>query len=157
MADCPLCPPSPPDSVLWSDAQARVILVDQSREQHVFPGFCRVIWTAHTQEMSDLNVSERYHLMNLVLDVEQALRAVFQPDKINLASLGNVVPHLHWHIIPRWQDDSHFPDSIWATPPTGKPATNRAIMETRLALVSRIQPELDKQRLKRQAAGTPIC
>jgi len=157
MADCPLCLPSPPGSVLWSDAQARVILVDQSREQHVFPGFCRVIWTDHTQEMSDLNVSERYHLMNLVLDVEQALRAVFQPDKINLASLGNVVPHLHWHVIPRWRDDSHFPDSIWATPPSGKSPPNRAIMQARLALVSRIQPELQKQCTVRQAAGTPVC
>jgi diadenosine tetraphosphate (Ap4A) HIT family hydrolase len=39
---------------------------------------------------------------------------VAQPDKINLACLGNVVPHLHWHVIPRWRDDSHFPAPIWA-------------------------------------------
>jgi diadenosine tetraphosphate (Ap4A) HIT family hydrolase len=37
-----------------------------------------------------------------------------QPDKINLASLGNMVPHLHWHVVPRWRDDSHFPAPIWA-------------------------------------------
>ena len=152
MTDCPLCQPSPPDSVLWSDRLARVILVDQSRERFVFPGFCRVIWHAHAAEMSDLDVSERSHLMGLVLDVEQVLRSIFQPDKINLASLGNMVPHLHWHIIPRWRDDSHFPDAIWATPPSGKSSANSAIMQARLALVSRIQPELEKRRI----AGTPI-
>jgi diadenosine tetraphosphate (Ap4A) HIT family hydrolase len=36
------------------------------------------------------------------------------PDKINLASLGNVVPHLHWHVIPRFADDAHFPSPVWA-------------------------------------------
>jgi len=42
------------------------------------------------------------------------LRDTLQPDKINLASLGNQVPHLHWHVIPRFADDAHFPDPIWA-------------------------------------------
>jgi len=51
--------------------------------------------------------------MDVVLATERALRRVVQPDKINLASFGNVVPHLHWHVIPRWRDDSRFPESIW--------------------------------------------
>lgn len=51
--------------------------------------------------------------MDVVLATERAVRRVVQPDKINLASFGNVVPHLHWHVIPRWRDDSHFPESIW--------------------------------------------
>ena len=42
------------------------------------------------------------------------LRTVLAPDKINLASLGNVVPHLHWHVIPRFADDAHFPAPVWA-------------------------------------------
>ncbi|GAB3263890.1 hypothetical protein GCM10027296_39740 [Chitinimonas naiadis] len=54
--------------------------------------------------------------MNAVWAVEEVLRHELQPDKINLASLGNVVPHLHWHIIPRWRDDPHFPSPIWALP-----------------------------------------
>ena len=45
--------------------------------------------------------------------VEQAVRQLFSPDKINLASFGNMVPHVHWHIIPRWRDDRHFPEPIW--------------------------------------------
>jgi len=48
--------------------------------------------------------------------VEAALRQTLKPAKINLASLGNQVPHLHWHVIPRFSDDAHFPDAVWATP-----------------------------------------
>lgn len=51
--------------------------------------------------------------MNVVFAVEAALRQCFAPDKINLASFGNVVAHLHWHVIPRWFDDRHFPEPIW--------------------------------------------
>ena len=48
--------------------------------------------------------------------MEEAQQSVLAPDKINLASLGNMVPHLHWHVIPRWRGDRHFPDPIWAAP-----------------------------------------
>jgi diadenosine tetraphosphate (Ap4A) HIT family hydrolase len=51
--------------------------------------------------------------MNVVAGVERGLRIFLAPDKINLASLGNAVPHLHWHVIPRYRDDSHFPEAIW--------------------------------------------
>lgn len=49
----------------------------------------------------------------MVFAVEFALRELLQPDKINLASFGNVTPHLHWHLIPRWRDDPHFPQPFW--------------------------------------------
>ena len=77
------------------------------------PGFCRVIWQQHVAEMSDLPAADRRSLMAVVFAVEQALRDCYQPDKINLASFGNVVPHLHWHIICRWRDDPWFPEPIW--------------------------------------------
>ena len=96
--------------VLLRHAAWRVVLVHEPD----FPGFCRVIWNAHVREMSDLSSAEREQLMAVVWAVEQALRTVLAPHKINLASLGNVTPHLHWHIIPRWQTDSHFPAPIWA-------------------------------------------
>jgi len=81
-----------------------------------YPGFCRVIWHAHVREMSDLPPADARHLMDTVLCVEQLVRQLTGADKINLASFGNVVPHLHWHIIPRWTDDKHFPQPIWGTP-----------------------------------------
>jgi diadenosine tetraphosphate (Ap4A) HIT family hydrolase len=48
--------------------------------------------------------------------LERCLRQHVSPDKINLASLGNQVPHLHWHVIARFAWDSHFPAPVWAAP-----------------------------------------
>lgn len=97
------------ETVLWRDELCRVIRVDDV----AYPGFCRVILNRHVKEMTDLEEHERLRLMAVVFAVEQAVREVMQPDKINLASLGNAVPHLHWHVIPRFADDQHFPNSIW--------------------------------------------
>jgi diadenosine tetraphosphate (Ap4A) HIT family hydrolase len=52
--------------------------------------------------------------MSLVFAVEEAMRHVMCPDKVNIASLGNMVPHIHWHVIPRYQDDAFFPGSAWS-------------------------------------------
>lgn len=52
-------------------------------------------------------------LQKVLLTVEKVLRQQMRPDKINLAQFGNMVPHLHWHIIARYRDDAHFPESIW--------------------------------------------
>jgi diadenosine tetraphosphate (Ap4A) HIT family hydrolase len=78
-----------------------------------YPGFFRVVLNRHCAEMSDLPPADRGALMEVVWAVEETLRQKVCPDKINLASLGNVVPHLHWHVIPRWHDDRHFPNPVW--------------------------------------------
>jgi len=96
---------------LWRDGRCRVVLADEP-----FPGFCRVIWNTHVREMTDLPAANRAHLMHVVYAVESALRARLTPAKINLASLGNQTPHLHWHVIPRFADDSHFPQAVWGAP-----------------------------------------
>lgn len=88
----------------------RIVLPDEPD----FPGFTRVIWTRHVSEMSDLPEVDANVLMTVVFRVERLMRDTLTPDKINLASLGNQVPHLHWHIIPRFQTDSRFPDPVWA-------------------------------------------
>jgi diadenosine tetraphosphate (Ap4A) HIT family hydrolase len=61
-----------------------------------------------------LSADEKTQLMRAVFAVETAMKRVLNPKKLNLASLGNWVPHVHWHIIPRWDDDAHWPNSIWA-------------------------------------------
>jgi diadenosine tetraphosphate (Ap4A) HIT family hydrolase len=105
---CQLCRDAG-DEVLWQDELCRLVLVADAD----YPGFCRVVWKRHVAEMTDLDAAERRHLMSVVFAAEAALRATARPDKVNLASLGNVVPHLHWHVIPRWRDDRHFPNPIW--------------------------------------------
>ncbi|MFA5081982.1 MAG: HIT family protein [Hydrogenophilaceae bacterium] len=109
MSACPLCDTAGQD-ILWRDDFCRVILVGDPD----YPGFCRVILNAHVKEMTDLPPASRQRMMIAVLKVEDALREVLNPDKINLASLGNLVPHLHWHVIPRFAGDRHFPDAVWA-------------------------------------------
>lgn len=109
--NCELCA-NTAEILLWRGQYCRVILVENAE----YPGFCRVIWNEHVKEMTDLMPQMRSELMDTVFAVESAVREVMQPDKINLASLGNVVPHLHWHVIPRYTDDTHFPNPIWAAP-----------------------------------------
>lgn len=112
MQHCELCS-NPGGDLLWANEECRVILVE-GEEAGLYAGFCRVIWKAHVAEMSDLTPAQSARLMRVVMATERAVRTTMNPDKINLAALGNVVPHLHWHVIPRWKDDSRFPRPIWA-------------------------------------------
>jgi diadenosine tetraphosphate (Ap4A) HIT family hydrolase len=132
MDECPLCLAR--DEVLVHGADdLRVILIDDPD----YPGYCRVIWNAHVAEMSELPRRQARRLMDAVFAVETALRTVMQPTKVNLASLGNMAAHLHWHVIPRFADDAHFPQSIWG--PRMR-ATDARRVAGRLALL----PELRK-------------
>jgi diadenosine tetraphosphate (Ap4A) HIT family hydrolase len=109
MMDCLFCREDGGD-VLWQDDTLRVVLA----AEHDYPGFCRVIWNEHVAEFSDLDPAARDRVMLAVYAVERAIRRVLQPVKVNLASLGNQVPHVHWHVIPRFSNDAHFPLPIWA-------------------------------------------
>lgn len=106
---CPLCDQDG-GSLIGRTRQLRVIWADDADH----PCFIRVIWNQHAREMSDLASTDQRQLLDTVLRIEALLRSHLSPDKINLASLGNMVPHLHWHIIPRWQDDAHWPGPVWA-------------------------------------------
>ena len=78
------------------------------------PAFYRVIWNAHVSEWTDLPPIDRTAMMRVVEAVETVLRETLQPTKVNLASLGNVVPHLHWHVIARFTWDARWPAPVWA-------------------------------------------
>lgn len=115
--------------------QLRVVLVDDPD----YPAYLRVIWNAHVTELSDLIEPQRIALMAAVHAAETALREVIAPDKVNLASLGNQVPHVHWHLIARFLDDAHFPQPIWAARAREPdPARLRHLRERLPALAGRI-------------------
>jgi diadenosine tetraphosphate (Ap4A) HIT family hydrolase len=97
-----------------------------------FPAFYRVVWHAHVAEWTDLTPAERQRCMEAVAGVEAVMRACLTPRKINLASLGNMVPHLHWHVIGRFDWDSHFPQPIWAS--AQRPLDDTQLAQLRLAL-----------------------
>ena len=122
--------------LLWQDASCRVVRANERG----YPGFCRVIWHTHIKEMTDLEQHERTHLMHVVFAVEAALRELLNPHKVNLASFGNVIPHLHWHVIPRFTHDPHFPLPAWGearreplgTPPHDLGARIAAVLAAKL-------------------------
>jgi diadenosine tetraphosphate (Ap4A) HIT family hydrolase len=133
---CELCELAVP--TVYRDDKLSVIFVDDAN----YPGFCRVIWNDHVKEMSDLNPAERALLNDAVYRVELALREVMAPAKVNLASLGNVVPHLHWHVIPRFADDAHFPNPVWAS---AVRQTDETVLTARRALLPRLAAAIERR------------
>ncbi len=105
---CPLCQ-EPGGILLCEGPHWRVVRVDDPD----FPAYYRLIWGPHVAEFSELSLDDQRLCMGLVVEIERALRQGLAPTKVNLASLGNMVPHLHWHVVARFEQDSHFPQPIW--------------------------------------------
>jgi diadenosine tetraphosphate (Ap4A) HIT family hydrolase len=124
---CELCA-GPGGQLIHDDGRLRVVAVDEPD----YPGFVRVVWNAHVREMTDLSPAERAHLMQSVFAVERAQREVMLPHKVNVASLGNMTPHVHWHVIPRFEDDAHFPAPIWAQRLRSTPSAALAARQARV-------------------------
>jgi diadenosine tetraphosphate (Ap4A) HIT family hydrolase len=123
-------------TLIYRNDFLRVVLVEDTE----YPGFCRVICNTHLAEMTDLTIAQRSAMMMMVCKVEQALRDVMRPDKINLASLGNMTPHLHWHIIPRYVHDKHFPQPIWGV--AQRVATRTVPTDWRSILIATLRERL---------------
>jgi diadenosine tetraphosphate (Ap4A) HIT family hydrolase len=135
---CVLCE-GPGGDVVFDGPVFRVIRTDEGG----FPAFYRLVWNDHVAEFSDLEPAERRFCIDAVAVVEQCLRAHLRPDKVNLAALGNAVPHLHWHIIARFRWDSHFPAPVWATAQRQAPAAELArISDLRRALENAMREQL---------------
>ena len=105
----------------WNDdSDLRVIelrhsFVTLNRDQF-FPGYALLFTKRHITELFHLGSQERSELMDEASRVAEALYTIFQPDKINYELLGNMVPHMHWHIIPRFASDPLWPRPIWSEP-----------------------------------------
>ena len=119
---CSLCIPTS-NEILFQDDFCRVVLLNDAD----YPAYCRVELIEHIKEMTDLTPLNRVRMMNVVFAVESAIREVIAPDKINLASLGNKTPHVHWHVIPRFADDKHFPNSHWGLATRGETVKDEAV------------------------------
>ena len=117
--------------MVWRGERLRVIRTQEAG----FPAFYRVVWNAHVAEFSDLAAADRAHCMEAVTLVEQALRQHLSPTKVNIAALGNMVPHLHWHVIARFDWDSHFPAPVWASALRHSPAAQQAGVSARLPVL----------------------
>lgn len=65
------------------------------------------------KEMSQVPSEIKFQIYELLDLIEVEMIAYFQPEKINIASFGNYVPHVHWHIMARFKEDSFFPEPMW--------------------------------------------
>jgi diadenosine tetraphosphate (Ap4A) HIT family hydrolase len=142
VAGCALCD-APGGRVVVQAPRWRLV----HAEEPGFPAFYRVVWQDHVREFSQLGAVDRQACMDAVVAVEEVLLAHLQPDKVNVASLGNAVPHLHWHVIARFAWDSHFPGAVWA------PA-QRVPDEGRLREVAAKLPALEEKLRARLAPAT---
>ncbi len=130
--DCPLCA-ADGGLLLHRDPLWRLVRVTDTPAH---PGFYRLMLNRHVAEMSELPRDERIALLDALHTVEQLMREHLRPAKINLASLGNVVPHLHWHVIARFADDAQWPAPIWA------PAVRERDTRTTLEALPRLDAAL---------------
>lgn len=114
MSYCPMCQ-------RWEhDSDLRIIEMNHScvvlNRDQFFPGYTLLFTKIHATELFHLDRSVRAELMEEVSRVAQALYESFRPTKINYELLGNMVPHIHWHIVPRFETEALWPRPIWAEP-----------------------------------------
>lgn len=109
MTNCPLCSPTG-ENVLLKNDLFRVIQVNDAD----YPGYFRVIANDHVKEMSELSPEAQMRIISALSKIEKIVLESMRPTKVNWDQLGNMVPHLHWHLIARYEDDATFPDSIWS-------------------------------------------
>ena len=130
-AECPLCRED--GGLLIARHERFRVIRATGPDAEDFPGFYRVVWNAHVPEWSDLPEPDQALCMRAVTAVERAVRQHLRPTKVNLAALGNVVPHLHWHVVARFDWDSRFPAPVWAAPARPAEQARLAALRERLA------------------------
>lgn len=67
------------------------------------------------KEMSEVPKDIRTEIYDLLDIIEKEMISYYNPTKVNIASFGNYVPHVHWHIMARFEEDSFFPEPMWGT------------------------------------------
>lgn len=140
LAGCPLCE-APGGRVVAQTPRWRVVHAEEAG----FPAFYRLVWEEHVREFSELSPADRAACMEAVVAIEQVLLRELQPTKVNVATLGNVVPHLHWHVIARFDWDSHFPGPVWAAAQRSADAARLEALAQRLpALEAELQAALSR-------------
>ncbi len=103
----------------WDDdAELRIMEFEHSllvlNRDQFFTGYCLLFTKTHHTELFHLEKQVRQGLIEEVNIVAEALFRCFAPAKINYELLGNMAPHIHWHIVPRFSTDPLWPRPIWS-------------------------------------------
>jgi diadenosine tetraphosphate (Ap4A) HIT family hydrolase len=114
-----MCPDSHDSDVVAELSSGRVHLQDDAD----YRGYCILIFRRHVVELHELTLAERAQWIEDIARIGRAVSELCQPAKLNVAMLGNLVPHLHCHIMPRYPDDPE-----WGHPPAFRsPSDRRAL------------------------------
>lgn len=109
---CPMC------SRWETDADLRIMEFEHSylilNRDQFFPGYCLLFAREHAVELFQLDQQVRQGMLEEVSRTAAVLSILFKADKINYELLGNMVPHIHWHLVPRHRTDPLWPRPIWA-------------------------------------------
>lgn len=119
-----------------------VLLMDDSQ----FPWLIQVPKVADISEVIELDEQQQILLWQESSLLDRTLQALYQPDKLNLAALGNMVPQLHIHHIARFRNDIAWPGPIWGKA-TAKPYSNEKLSNTITELQQFISENSKKERL----------
>nr|MDQ2733227.1 HIT family protein [Armatimonadota bacterium] len=113
---CPLCAPRSDDNEEWKKIAALEVSTLYLQRNQAYRGYSILVFDGrHVSSMDRLTQDEYDALCRDLRAAAKAITQAVQPDHINYASLGNMVPHLHWHLIPRFQDDPRWGSAIWTT------------------------------------------
>ena len=73
----------------------------------------KIFTTVKRKEFSECTYEEKIEIWRLLDVIEKLMLEYYHPEKINIASFGNMLPHVHWHIMARFKEDSYFPEPMW--------------------------------------------
>lgn len=110
-------------------------------DDQFFPGWTVLVLKRHATELFHLTVEERSGLIEEVSKMAWALATAFKAVKINYELLGNQLPHIHWHLIPRPADDPAPLDPVWKVAHVTQPITPEKLSES----IARIRSCLQKK------------
>ena len=103
-------------------------------DDQFFPGWTVLVLKRHATELFDLTQDERSQLIEDASEVALALDMAFDPVKINYELLGNQLPHIHWHVIPRLAGDPAPREAVWTVRHEPKQLTQGELHE-RISLI----------------------
>ncbi|MDQ3815594.1 MAG: HIT family protein, partial [Armatimonadota bacterium] len=86
-------------------------------DSQFFRGYCLLLCKTPATELDELPAATRLKYLEEMALLAQAVRTVVQPHKLNYECLGNLVPHLHWHVFPRYADEAHPEKPVWLCMP----------------------------------------
>jgi len=139
---CPLCAPRPDSNDHWDLVAVLSASSLYLAKNQTYRGQCQLTFDRrHAARLDQLSTDEYDAFSRDLFAAQQAVVRAVRPGHVNIESLGNVVPHLHWHIIPRYVGDSRWGQPIWTTPLSAMPDHRLADAE-RATLIDTIRAAL---------------